>query len=347
MNKLYSLICLLLFLSVIAGCKSSDNVHEKTFEVDKSNIINVKDKIKDIKTHINFATSYLYIMDRFLIVVEMNKGMDKAIHVYDKDTFSYLTSMGIIGQGPGEIENPGQAGIDEENRLLWLPDHNKEVMMKFHLDSVLANPNYKPEKAFDVEHDFFMARFGFLNDSIVLGKAIHPTSNSSFEELMAKHNVYTKKIEKYGYEHPQTVGQQSNSLFKLSLKHKMYVNAYVYCDLMTVCSLDGKLKYNLFGPDRFENKNNRKDYFSDVDFYNNYIIVSYLNDVGLVTDKFKKQTGNLPSKFLIFDLDGNLKRTIETGHKFTFFCVDETNQRVIAYFDDRENPLGYFNLDLD
>ena len=49
----------------------------------------------------------------------------------------------------------------------------------------------------------------------------------------------------------------------------------------------------------------------------------------------------------IFDLDGNYKETIETENKFTFFCIDEGNKRVIAYFSDRKEPLGYFNVNLD
>ncbi len=43
-------------------------------------------------------------------------------------------------------------------------------------------------------------------------------------------------------------------------------------------------------------------------------------------------------------MEENYKGTIKTGHDFTFFCVDEENNRVICYFDDRENPLRYFDL---
>jgi len=99
------------------------------------------------------------------------------------------------------------------------------------------------------------------------------------------------------------------------------------------------------GQDWLNNKDNKNNYFNDVDLISNHIIASYLGDVGIIYDEYKRPRGNLPSKFLVFDLEGNYKETIETGYKFQTFCVDEENKRVIVYFEDRENPLGYFNID--
>jgi len=36
--------------------------------------------------------------------------------------------------------------------------------------------------------------------------------------------------------------------------------------------------------------------------------------------------------------------SLETGDKFSYFCVDEANNRIIAYFEGREEALGYFNI---
>jgi hypothetical protein len=342
--KTWSQLACLIMLSVV-GCKTGEQESKKTFEIDQNKTVNVEDHIREIKTDMILSSSFLYIIDDYLLVVEMNKGTDKMIHLFNKNTFAYITSTGTAGEGEGEIINLGELAIDEKKRVFWAPDHSKLVMFRFQLDSVLANANYKPDKAFKLNHEVFMARFGILNDSITLGKAVRPTSSSTFEMMMAKLNFRTQQIEKYGYENPETAGKKSNSLFKLSQRNKVYVNAYPFCDLMTICNLDGTLRYNIYGPDKLENKDFRKDYFSKVDFFKDYIIAAYIGDLGVVTDKFKRQHGNLPSKFLIFDLNGNLKRIIETKHKFTFFCVDETNKRVIVHFADRDPPLGYFNLD--
>ena len=116
---------------------------------------------------------------------------------------------------------------------------------------------------------------------------------------------------------------------------------------MTICDLDGTLKCNVYGPGWLNNKDNKNNYYNGVDLISNYIIASYLGDAGMIFDEYKRLKSNFPSKFLVFGIDGNYKETIETGHKLFCFCVDEEDNRVIVYFEDRENPLGYFTLNFD
>lgn len=329
------------------GCKSRDDEKAEKIQNERNNILNVKDEIIDIKSDILFGNSMLYIVDDILIVEEIKPSGNKGIHLFNKNTFEYITSTGIMGHGPGEIIRYGRIGVDNKNRVLWVPDHGKKVMLKFPLDSVLSDEMYKPTKALALKDNIFIERFGLLNDSIALGKAVQVLSSNSYSMTMAKFNFNTNTTEKYGYEHPEATDKNSNSQFKLSVENNFYVNCYASFDLMTICDLDGNLKYNIYGPDGLENKDNKRTYFTGVDALNKNIIASYVGDVRLITNEFQRLQGNLPSKFLIFDDEGNYKKTIETGHKFSFFCVDERNKRVIAYFSDRDNPLGFFNLNLD
>ncbi len=331
----------------IIGCKSNSGSKTEKFQKHRDKIIIVSDKIVDIKPEILFGNCFLYIIDEILIIAEIKPSGDKGIHLFNKNTFKYIESTGIIGKGPGEVARQGGIQVDIKNRLFWVSDHGKMIMWKFPLDSVLSNKMYKPTEKLNLRNELFIERFGFLNDSIALGKAVRVLSNSSFEMAMAKLNLNTNMTEMYGYEHTEAFGKKSNSQFALSVKNNFYVNCYGYCDLVTICDLDGNLKYNVYGPDGLTNKNNKKSYFFGVNVMGKNIIASYIGDEGIIFNKFERPEGNLPSKFLIFDKDGNYKETIETGSKLTFFCVDEENSRVIAYFADRENPLGYFNLELD
>ena len=335
-----------LLLLFIIGCRSNNGSKTEITQKNRDKIINVGDKIVDIKPDILFGNCYLYIIDDILIVNETSPKGEKGLHLFNKNTFKYITSTGIVGKGPGEIIVPGRIGIDYKNKILWVPDHGKKVMWKFPLDSILNNNMYKPTVNFKLKDESFIERFGFINDSIILGKAVQITSYTSFVMAMSKFNIKSNVIEKYGYEHPETVGKKSNSLFALSVKNNCYVNCFDCFDLMTICDLNGNLKYNVYGSDGLSNKSNRKSYYFGVDFIGKNIIASYIDDIGLVYDG-NRPMGNLPTKLLIFDLDGNYKETIETENKFTFFCVDEGNKRVIAYFSDRKEPLGYFNVNLD
>lgn len=344
MKHINILTCLLLLF--IFGCKSNNGSKTEITQKHRDKIINVGDKIVDIKPEILFGNSLLYIIDSILIVNETSPKSEKGLHLFNKNTFKYITSTGIIGRGPGEIIVPGRIGIDYKNKILWVPDHGKKVMWKFPLDSILNNSKFKPTVNFKLKDESFIERFGFINDSIVLGKAVQITSYTSFVMAMSKFNLRSKVIEKYGYEHPETVEKKSNSLFAVSVKNNCYVNCYDCCDLMTICDLNGTLKYNVYGADGLSNENNRKSYYFGVDFMGKNIIASYIGDIGIVFDG-NRPMGNTPTKLLVFDLDGNYKQTIETGNKFTFFCVDEENKRVIAYFNSRENPLGYFDLNIN
>lgn len=344
MKNVNIFICLLILF--IIACKNNDNQKAEKFQKRRNEIINFEDKIIDIKTEILFGNSLLYIINDVLIVNEISPSGDKGIHLFNKNTFEYITSTGIIGKGPGEVARQGRIGVDAKNKIFWVSDHGKKVMWKFHLDSVLKNEMYKPTENVVLFDDLFLSRFDFLNDSIALGKAVRILSTSTFDMISANLNLNTNKIKVFGYQHPKAVDRKSNSQFKLSVENNFYVNCYAYCDLMTICDVDGKLKYNIYGR-QWLNKDNKKTYFKGVDLFKNYIISSYIGDAGVVYNEFKRPVGNLPSKFLVFDLEGNYIQTTDTGYKFTYFCVDEENKRIIVYFDGKENPLAYINLNLN
>lgn len=331
---------------LIIGCRNSKDENTEKYQRTRDDIFNIEDKIVDIKTDLIYGTSALYIMDDILIIEEI-KPILKGIHLFNKNTFEYLTSTGIIGRGPGEIALLGRLGIDQKNGVIWVQDHGKRVMWKFPLDSILNNEMYLPTQNIALHNELFLERFCFVNDSIAIGKAVHVLSNSSFDMAMAKLNITRNVTEEYGYSHPLAVGKKSNSQFNLSLKDSIYVNCYGDFDLMTICDLEGNLKYNVYGPGWIGNAEDNNSFFSGVSFINNHIIASYLGDIAFTIDENKRLQGNLSTKFLIFDVDGNYVKTIETGHKIQSFCIDEEYNRVIVYFVDRENPLGYFTFNLN
>jgi len=340
----YIYMCLLMIL--IIGCRNSKDENPEKYQKSRDDITNIEDKIVDIKTDFIFGTPALYIIDDILIVLEI-KPKYKGIHLFNKNTFEYLTSTGLIGRGPGEIASLGRLGIDQKNGVIWVQDHGKRVMWKFPLDSILNNEMYLPTQNIALHNELFLDRFCFVNDSIAIGKAVRVLSHNSFDMVMAKLNITRNVTEEYGYSHPKAVGKNSNSKFSLSLENSIYVNCYGFSDLMTICDLEGNLKYNVYGPGWIENAEDNKSYFYGVSFINNHIIASYLGDIGFTTDEYKRPKGIQPTKFLIFDLDGNYVKTIETGREIQFFCVDEEYNRVIVYFADGENPFGYFTLNLN
>lgn len=336
--------CLLVMLMLFLGSCENQSKTEK-IQTHRNKVIVVEDNLKDIETPVILGSPMLYVISDYLIVLDIKPSTDRGIHLFEKKTFKYVTSTGLLGHGPGEIIRYGRLGIDSENRVFWVPDHGKQMLWKFPLDSVFKNPNFKPTQGLSLLNDLFIERFQFVDDSVALGKAVNVLSSSSYQMVMAKLNTKTNKTGRYGYEHPEVTGKKSNSYFALSNSENLYVNCYTYCDLMTICSMNGSLQYNVYGPDRLENKENRKTYFTGVAVLNEFIVASYIGEDGIVTNEFKRQEGNLPSKFLIFDKSGSYLYTLETKHKFSSFCVDGDNNRIIAHYMDKANPLAYFSFD--
>jgi len=347
MKNIFLFFWLLMLLMI--SCKNYNKNKTEKYQKHLDKIINIEDRIIEVKINVLLGSLVsLNIIDDYLIITDLKASKNKGIHILNKNTFKYVTSAGIIGKGPGEITRIGKTGIDSRNKILWVQDYGKMVMWQFPLDSILNNEMFKPIKKLSMNQDLFLVnKFNFLNDSIALGNAVHVVNNNSLTMSMAILNIHNNKTRRYGYGHPKAVGKKSESYSKLSVKDSIYVNCYTYCDLMTICDLKGNLKCNVYGPGWLKNKNNKKSYFYMVEFYKKNIIAAYNGDADIVINEYKRQTGNAPTKFLVFDLQGNYKKTIKTGHKFWYFCVDEENNRVIVYFEDRENPLGYFELDLE
>ncbi len=337
------ILSLALLILLTGSCKNQDKTEK--FQNSRKKIIDVQNSLIDIDTEIILTNLLLYIIDDYLIVLDMKPNSDRGIHLFNKNTFKYITSTGVLGHGPGEIIRYGRIGVDNDSKVFWVPDHGKQMLMKFPLDSVLQNPNFKPTEGVSLLKELFIERFEFINDSIALGKAVNTLSSSSYQMAMAKLNVVANKTSRYGYENAEAVGKKSNSVFALSKALNLYVNAYWYCDLLTICDLQGNLLHNIYGSDRLENKENKKTYFTGVDILDDFIVASYIGDNGIIVNEFQRQEGNLPTKFLIFSKEGDYISTFETKHKFSSFCVDEVNNRVIVHFRDRAIPLAYFAFD--
>lgn len=344
MNTHNLLVFLLLLL--LTGCNNNNEAKTEIVQKHRGTIIDVSEKIVDIKPRILFGSSIFYILDEILIVAEISPRGDKGIHLFNKNTFEYIISTGIIGRGPGEIASLGRIGIDRKSKIFWVVDHGKKVMHKFPLDSILTNDNFKPSTYLDMDDELLIATFGFLNDSIVLGRAIHPLTHSTFNMTMTKLNTNTNEIKEYGYEHPDCKGKKSIASFALSVEKDFYVNCYDECDLLTICDLNGNLKHNVYGPGWHDKDQDRKAYYFGVGIFNGKIIAAYIGDLEFVFEG-NITRGAAPSTLLVFEKDGRYLKTIKTGYEFERFCIDEENKRIIAYFLDREEPLGYFDIPLD
>ena len=308
MNKA---VCLFLLIVSCWGCSSSSTTEKHQGKRD--NITNVHDQIKEIVIEDVLINNYsrVQIIDKYLFIKD-HKSADEFIHIFDKDNFKYITSTALRGQGPREIGRIGHIAEDKVNRKFYVWDAVKYKIFSFDLDSVIFDPAYLPVEKIKMSKEVFPNEYTYINDTLSIGVTIMPIGDSNFIPLVGKINMKTGEIKHMNYTINPDVKKKRIG-FGISIEHGIYVEAYMPHDLMTICSLDGELKYNIYGPN-WDTDTHGIDHFVDVAFCNNRIVATYSRE-----KSFKDRKTVFPTKFIIFDLDGNYLKTLETEYQIVKF----------------------------
>lgn len=334
MNRVY-----LFLLIFFWGCSSHDSSHQKHHQV-RDNVVDVRKDIKEmvLADILIGGISRMYLFGDYLIVGDY-MSQDKQIHIFDKNHFTHITSTGYKGQGPNEITNMGHIGVNETDRVFYVSDHGKQTISSFNIDSLLVNPDYAGTTKMRMSESLFPDKYEYINDTLCIGLVIEPIGNNDFKSSVAKWNMNTGEIKVMKYEHPEI--KKKRITFAASAKHNLYVECYQHHDLMTICNLNGDLKYNIYGKQWSGERKRGVRYYKTVSFCKDKIIALYSGEETPATNE--KGRPGYPTKFHVFTLDGDYLQTLETGHQITGFCYDEGNNRLLMTMDD-EIQFGYLDL---
>lgn len=331
-------IIVYLFLSIIlfGGC-SSGSTTEK-YQNKRDHIVYVNDQIKEIVIEDVLVSNYVWIriVNKYICIIDY-KSANELIHIFNKDDFKYITSTGLKGQGPGEIARIGHIAEDKVNRKFYVSDHAKYKIFSFDMDSAIADPAYLPIEKIKMSELLFPGNYVYINDTLSIGIVTKPIGTNDFMPIVGKINMITGEIIPMNYTIAPGVKKKRVS-FDISIEYGIYVECYMPHDLMTICSIDGKLKYNIYGPN-WDTETHGKDYYGPVVFCKDRIVVLYSGEKSFTKDR----KSNLPTKFLVFDLEGNYLRTLETGYKIANICYDKDNNRILMNMDD-DKQLAYLDL---
>lgn len=335
MNKIF-------YLLPILFCWNCTRISEtEKYQSKRDNIVNVRDKVMEIEMDDVFigSISRLFLIDKYLVISDP-KSYDELIHLFDRKNFSYLGSAVDKGEGPGEVANMGYVGVNESERLLYISDHAKQRIFSYQLDSILVDPNYMPQVKVRMNESRFPSEYLYVNDTVCYGRIIEPIGNNDFKPSVAQWNMTTGEIKLMEYEHPDI--DKKRISFAVSTRHNLYVELYAHHDLISICTLDGKLKYNIYGKE-WKKERGRIDYYTFGEFCGDQIVALYSGEDGFYKDKNGELRSNQPTKFQVFDIHGNYLQTLETGYRISHFCYDEVNHRLLMSLDD-EIQFAYLDL---
>jgi hypothetical protein len=229
----------------------------------------------------------------------------------------------------------GHIGTDEANRMIYVSDHGKQRIFAYSLDSVLANPSYMPEVKIKMNEKLFPSKYHYINDTLSIGLIIEPIGKADFKQTVAKWNMNSGEINPMKYEHPDI--EKKRVSFAVSPENGIYVECYSYHDLMTICSLDSDLKYNIYGPDWNNRETKKVHHYGEVVFCNDRIIAAYSGGNNLSEEYH-------PTRFLVFDINGDYIKTLETGYKISDYGYDKENNRIIMNLNEAEIQFAYLDL---
>jgi hypothetical protein len=326
-------------------CACSGDAGTEKYQGKRNHIINVHDKVKAIPTDSVMLSVAIVpcVVDDYIIIGDY-RSPDECIHLFDKNTFAYVAGTAYTGQGPGEITRLGHIANDDARRTFFVTDLGRQQIFAYPLDSVLADPRgYIPEVKVKLNEKKFPNSYHFIHDTLCIGVIIEPAGASGYKAMTGKWNMTTDEIRLMPYEHPEV--EKKRIGLAVSPEHGIYVECHLYRDLMTICTLDGELKYNVYGPDWTDKNRDPKNYYSAVvACCGNQIIALYSGKNTLVADKAGGQAYDYPSQLLVFDLEGNYLQTLETGYPINSFCYDKANNRLILTLND-EPQVACLDLD--
>lgn len=330
----------LLLLALLWSC-APENPTEK-HQKKRGNVVDVRDKIQQISTGralLGHATR-LYVMDKYLIAAD-GESFDKLLYVFDKRSLALKGSAGDRGPGPQEITSMGYVGIDLPHRKLHVLDHGKLKILTFDLDSLLADRTYLPHVRSRLNAALFPSEFVYINDSVSMGRFIQPLGTNDFKPVVARWNMQTGDIVPMPYEHPAI--QKKRSTCAISPEHNLYAECYGRHDLLTLCTLDGSLKCNVYGPGWNDGKTSGKDYFGFPIFCRNCLVVPYSGKEPFYKDDRGQTRTRYSTLLQVFDLDGNYLCSWETGLPLIAACYDADTNRLFLHADD-EIQFSYLSL---
>lgn len=207
--KYYYSLAFALSILFLAACNKNKSISFSEFPKEFS----LKGEKVEDKNHIKMGTVDLY--DTLLIICSPLE-MRKCIHIYNKNSFKYLKSVGVRGRGPGEISVPGHGCIDDNKGILWYRDIGKKILLEFDLDKVLKVRDYKPENSIGLPDGKFFIQF--YNE----GNGHFSFSNPSQDTLISFFNYNAICIDSI------SIINELDVYKKLDRDTRMFTATYIY-----------------------------------------------------------------------------------------------------------------------
>ncbi len=278
----------------------------------------------------------LHVLNEYLIILD-GQAFDNYVHIYDRDTYRYITRAIKKGRGPGEAVTGTFLETDEQNCTFLLTDFGKLSVFAYNIDSLVADPFHLPWVKTEIRDGRKLpVEYTYLNDTLSIGLLLEAIGNSDYSITLSRMNFQTGDMVPMPYEHPKIT--RKRIAYAVSKENGLIVEAYNHHDLITILDLDGNLLYNVYGNGWETGDSNETLYADGVAFCRDKIVVSFSGE-----ERVEDGTHS-PTKFHVFELNGDYVKTLETGYPIVNFCYDPQSHRILMALDG-EMQFAYLDLE--
>lgn len=328
-----SIFCLCLLFLISCSSHSSKEIPEQHY---RDVVVDVSPKIHELSTgdRIMSGNSRIGSAGNNIFIVDY-KSLDNAMHVFDANTLQHKISVFPVGPGPEEITSIGEVCYDDEGSRFLVPDHGKEKLFVFDEEQILLSDEFAPKAEYSLLQECFPTQFVALNAEEVLGVIVKPTSESTFNQWLAKYNIVNGEYLEFKIR-PELEKQRLH--VAVSKENNLCVLSYRNRDLLILTDLEGKIINEVQGPDWGDDFGRMRTYGNSV-ITGTYIIASYSGKPSGPDDE--------PTQLLVFDAKGQYLKTLNIGKKILNFCYNAASKRIFMSLD-AEPQFVYLELkDLD
>ncbi|MGC9342344.1 MAG: BF3164 family lipoprotein [Bacteroidales bacterium] len=305
-----------------------------------------------VETEEKYKGGYVETFDSLLILTNTPNNKCQ-IHIFNKNTFEYISHGGITGRGPGELANALLGVLDTGENCIWIPDYASKKISKFEIDSIINNNAYLPESRIPLPENLILIFY------LPLGNRLFSASSFEPGKLIIFFNYEGKIIDSLAIEDKinlyESEGFQSSPnriinyyTYTIHPDFKKIALAYSYSDHMIVINTKGDIINKTYGPNKifqFPNPGNPDRITTNSFIKSNEDMIFCLYNG---KRKFDVETNLIPTfgnHIHIYDWDGHPIADLELQFDAMSFALDFTSNRIITYSPEANTFVCYnFNI---
>lgn len=339
MNNKLPFLAILLASIVIAGCHSDKP--RGIIEQQRDNVIDITDLVEEFDTDTALINRWAYwasTPDKVYLVNDRSFG--NIVYVFDAETHQLLGGFGKRGGGPYEADLISYPTV--------LPAHGKEgdkyimfessgaKILKFDVDSALADSNYKPNTIGKKSRFLFPDKYFPINQDDYISFETEDYEVEGRKRIrlhFAKYSISTGEFTRIPID---SLGQESIG-FNIAYmpKKKRLITAKAYDDQIQFYDLDGTLMADIRGPEYKGNDKPTIATFSNIAVSDDYIVAVYSGPNGVMY-------GN---NLMVFNADGDYIATLHIdGVQIVQLAINASRPVVYMTYEGSEKLFGYIDL---